>query len=262
MPKVKYDYNEVVFYPAVSESQAVMFTTVSGGGLSRSAFSIPYGYYWAGNNAGNYIENRFFGDICVIYFYGDTGRVTINVNDNTILNDVAVTTFPKCGVYRIFEVPNLNVDYNTVRITVTSPTVNVVGMLVHKYNAPFINLSLTSSYHITNMLNASGTLYSTTSALGANGSATSSFIDLEQASRTYNYILVTIYSDVSGTLNLEFSNDNTNVDAVYTYNYSGGSTPYIQPITRVARYMRVRYVNGSTAQTTFRLYIRALSTGL
>ena len=262
MPKVKYDYNEVVFYPAVSDNQVPMFTTANGGGYPRSAFGIPYGYFWVGFNPGHYIENRFFGDICVIYFYDDTGRVTITVNNNTILDDIAVTAFPKCGVYHIFEVPNLNVDYNTVRITVTSPYVNVVGMLVHKYNAPFIDLSLTSSYHVTNMLNASGILYSTTSTLAANASVTSSFIDLELASRTYNYILVTIYSNASGTLYLEFSNDNNNVDAVYTYNYSGGSTPYIQPIARVARYMRVRYVNGSTAQTTFRLYVRGLSSGL
>jgi hypothetical protein len=245
----------------VNENAGMMFTSSSGGTATRSSFGLPLGFYWAGNTAGNFVENRFFGDICVIYFFGDSGRVTITVNGTDILTDVAITTFNKIGVYRIFDVPNLNVDYNTVRITVTTATVNVVGMLIHKYNAPFIGLTPSSGFNITNMVNSSNALYSTTSPLGANASVQSSFIDLEQATRTINWIIVTVFSNQSGTLHLEFSNDQTNVDSVHTISYTANTTPYIQPIMRVARYLRVRYVNGATAQSTFRLYVRGVSSG-
>jgi hypothetical protein len=257
-----HDIDDAVFYPVVNENQGLMFTNVSGGSITRSSFGFPFGYYWSGGTVGNFVENRFYGDICLVYFFGDTGSVTVTVNGNNILTDVPVTSFNKVGAYRILQVTGLNVDYNIVRITVTATTVNIVGMMVHKLNAPFMNLTSTSSFNVTNTLNSTISIYSTTTPLAANGSVTSSFVDLEQVPRTINWILVTIFSDQSGTLNIEFSNDNSNVDAVQTINYTGNTRPYIQPIARCARYVRVRYVNGSTAQTTFRLYVRGISSSL
>jgi hypothetical protein len=253
-------FNNVIFYPVVNENGNIMFTASSGGLITRSGFSFPLGYNWSGNTVGNFIENRFFGNICVIYFFGDAGSVTITVNGTDILTNVVVSSFAKVGVYRVFRVPNLNADYNTVRITVTATTVNVVGMLVHKFNAPFLDFS-TSGLNITNNLNSASTLYSTTTPLSANASVSSVFIDLEQTSRTFNWIFVTVFANQNGTLYIEFSNDNTNADAVQTISYTANTTPYIQPIMRSGRYLRIRYVNGGTAQTVFRLYVRGVSSG-
>jgi hypothetical protein len=253
-------FNNVIFYPAVNENGNIMFTASSGGSTIRSDFSFPLGYNWSGITIGNFIENRFFGNICVIYFFGDTGRVTITVNGTNILTNVAVSSFIKVGSYRIFEVPNLNVDYNTVRITVNATTVNVVGMLVHKFNAPFLGFS-TSGFNITNNLNSSAPLFSTTTPLSANATVSSTLIDLEQASRTFNWILVTVFANQNGTLHIEFSNDNAHSDAIQTIPYTANTTPYIEPIMRSGRYLKIRYVNGGTAQTVFRLYVRGVSSG-
>jgi len=256
------EINDAIFYPAVNENGTVMFTAVNGGTISRSAFGLPLGYLWVGSGVGSYIENRFFGNICVIYFQGDSGGVTITVNGVNVLTSVAISTLPKVGAYRILRLSDLNVDYNVVRITTTTASVNVVGMLVHKINAPFMTLSPTTSFNVTNMLNLSTSLYLTTVPLGANASVTSPLLDLEQPSRTINWILVTVFSNQSGTLNLEFTNDSANFDAIYTINYTASSTPYIEPIRRVARYLRVRYVNGATAQSVFRLYVRGVSSSM
>jgi hypothetical protein len=252
-------FHDAIFYPAVSENAGLLFSSVSGGVPSRSGFGFPLGFYWTGNTAGNYIENRFFGDICVIYFFGDTGRVTITVNGRNVITDTLVSTFQRVGAYRVVELTNLDVDYNVVRITVTATPVNVLGMLIHRINAPFLNLTSSSGFNITNALNSSFGLFSTTTPLGANGSITSQYFDLEQASRTINWILITVFANQNGTLHIEFSNDQTNADAVMTISYTANSTPYIEPIKRVARFVRVRYVNGTTAQTTFRLFMRGLS---
>jgi len=256
------ELENAVFYPAINENGNVMFTNVTGGLATRSPFAFPFGYYWTGTSVGNFLENRFFGNICVIYFFGDSGGVTITVNGNNIFTGVAVSSFPKVGAFRVLRLSNLSDDYNVVRITVTTTNVNVVGMLIHKFNAPFLSLSPTTNFNSTNMLNAPLNLYSTSTPLGANGSVSSTFIDLETPTRTINWILVSVFSNQSGTLFVEFSNDNTNADSVITINYTANTTPYIEPIRRAGRYVRFRYVNGATAQTVFRLFVRGVSSSM
>jgi hypothetical protein len=256
-----YTTDDFIFYPVGSEIGGALFSSVSGGSFVRSSFGFPFGFYWSGSSIGSFVENRFFGNKCIIYFFGNTGSVTITVNGVNVITDTPVNSFKNIGAFWIFDVPNLNDDYNAVRITVTATTVNVVGMLIKKFNAPFINSLMTSSFHVTNALNSSFGLYSTTTPLGANASVQSSFIDLEQATRIINWIIITVFSDQSGTLHVEFSNDNNNVDSVQTISYTGNTRPYISPIMRVARYVRIRYVNGSTAQSTFRLHVRGVVSG-
>ena len=70
------------------------------------------------------------------------------------------------------------------------------------------------------------------------------------------YVIVDVESDQEGTLFLEFSVDGTNwasPGASNGYHISPGNR-VVRSALKASRYFRVRYVNGSTAQSTFRLY--------
>lgn len=75
----------------------------------------------------------------------------------------------------------------------------------------------------------------------------------ERAPRTG--VIVQTYSDVAGTLYLDFSVDGTNADSTYPINGvpTTASVPTVYPAAVGARYFRVRYINGSSAQSEFRL---------
>lgn len=90
----------------------------------------------------------------------------------------------------------------------------------------------------------------TTTTLGSGGTFTG-----EAELCEYPYIIVQSYSDVAGTMFIDFSIDGTNWDSTYPVNgYScAAGIPEVQPAAVVGRYFRVRYVNGSSAQSEFRL---------
>jgi hypothetical protein len=92
-------------------------------------------------------------------------------------------------------------------------------------------------------------LGSSTTALAANASVTLGPAD----ALSYKYINISVFADQAGTLYIDQSPDNTNWDITQSISVSAGVGQAIsQEIA--ARYVRVRYVNGATAQTTFRLY--------
>lgn len=68
-------------------------------------------------------------------------------------------------------------------------------------------------------------------------------------------VLVQSYSDVAGTLYFDFSTDGTNADSTFPVGgiTTSASVPTVQPAAVGGRYFRVRYVNGASAQSTFRL---------
>ena len=98
----------------------------------------------------------------------------------------------------------------------------------------------------------SGVLASTTTALGANASYTSGSFTVSG----YGRIVGSCYADQAGTLYVEQSSDGTNFDVQSTFSYSAGALLGFS-VEVVAPTARVRYVNGATAQTVFRLYVRA-----
>jgi hypothetical protein len=248
---------DVIFVPVYNENKTSFWTNVSGGSATRSGVS-PSSYYWAGSSVGNYVENRFVGDVCRIYFGGgSTGSVTITVDGSPIVSGLVITTLPRLGVYYVYDISNLTYDAHTLRITVDTTSVHVIGMLVVKENLPFLQYAVIHNANTINYLSSTTVLASTTTALSANATYSTGWKDLE-ADGNINWILITVFSNVAGTLYVEFSNDNNNPDAVQTITYNANSTPYIAPIQRVARYVRVRYTNGSTAQSTFRLYVRGV----
>jgi hypothetical protein len=89
----------------------------------------------------------------------------------------------------------------------------------------------------------------TTTALGANASWTSA-VDSDPAT---GRIVGSVYADQAGTLYIEQSPDNVNWDVVDSFSVSAGNG-FGFSVEKVCPYARVRYVNGATAQTVFRLY--------
>lgn len=93
-------------------------------------------------------------------------------------------------------------------------------------------------------------------ALGANGTWTS---DVKITDRADN-ISGAVFADQAGTIYIEQSGDGTNWDISSSYpvtanNGSGFTENLLLP------YVRLRYVNGGTAQGTFRIFGRFTSAG-
>ncbi len=96
-------------------------------------------------------------------------------------------------------------------------------------------------------------LDSTTTALGASGTYTTA---AAFALAAYRSIIGSAYSDQSGTLLVEQSQDGSNWDAQSTVTVTGGSPSAAFEVRVVAPFGRLSYTNGGTAQTAFRLYAR------
>ena len=94
------------------------------------------------------------------------------------------------------------------------------------------------------------TLNSTSSTLAAGATYTGTF---ELAPRSM--VLAQSFSDQDGTLFFDFSVDGVNADSTFPASgtVASAGTPLVQPAAVSARYFRVRYVNGSSPQTVFRL---------
>lgn len=92
-------------------------------------------------------------------------------------------------------------------------------------------------------------LDNTTVALGIDASYQSSNLNIE----TYKALCGSVYADQAGTLYIEQSFDGTNWDISSSVAISAGVGESFE-ISINAPYGRVRYVNGATAQTVFRLY--------
>jgi len=92
-------------------------------------------------------------------------------------------------------------------------------------------------------------LVSTTTALGANSTYTSS----KQTVAGFSRLVGTVYADQDGTLYVEQSSDGTNYDVTSSFSVTGG-TGLGFSVEIVAPFARIKYTNGANAQTTFRLY--------
>jgi len=90
----------------------------------------------------------------------------------------------------------------------------------------------------------------TVTPLGANASWISNVDDDPATGR----VTGSVYADQAGTLYVEQSPDGTNWDVVDSFSVSAGSG-FGFTVEKVCPYVRVRYVNGTTSQTTFRLYV-------
>ena len=96
-------------------------------------------------------------------------------------------------------------------------------------------------------------LDSSTSPLDASGTYTTASPFLLTG---YKTVVGSAYSDQSGSLLVEQSQDGTNWDVQSTITITGGSPSAGFDVDVVSIYGRLNYTNGATAQTTFRLYAR------
>ena len=92
---------------------------------------------------------------------------------------------------------------------------------------------------------------SSTTALGVSGVFTGTFVEVTN----YSSVTVSVISDVASAINglvFQWSSDGTNVDRTEQSSVLAG-TGRAFALTVRARYFRIKYTNGTTAQTTFRL---------
>lgn len=104
---------------------------------------------------------------------------------------------------------------------------------------------------LTDRFGITSTDNSSTENLGASSTYTGTAENVEN----YGNINTTITSDVDGAIagvQLQFSPDNANWDIIETYTYVAPNTLIINTNVK-AKYFRVVYINGTGAQSTFRL---------
>ena len=83
--------------------------------------------------------------------------------------------------------------------------------------------------------------------------ANETWISVEDSSLETGRICGLVYSDKGGTLYVEQSGDGLSWDVIDTISITGGTGAKFS-YEKVAQHARVRYVNGGTDQTVFRLY--------
>ena len=91
---------------------------------------------------------------------------------------------------------------------------------------------------------------STTTPLGADGVFTGSWVNILDVGT----LGVTVYSDKASAddgLELQFSTDGVNIDSCAFYNIPAANGKYFSNQAE-AQYFRIKYTNGSVAQTEFR----------
>ena len=103
------------------------------------------------------------------------------------------------------------------------------------------------------------TLNSTSATLGVSGE----FLGTAEDVAKYSSIAITIKANVSSAalgLKAEFSTDSTNWDAVEAFTYSDTKSFFCKNVKVKAKYFRLRYTNGTSSQSTFRLQTRFIAT--
>lgn len=143
------------------------------------------------------------------------------------------------------------ITYDSGTITTTFPSAlsggdkTILDGLIISYSNPQVLIS-------TNQFRQISTGNSTTTTLSGNASFTGSFEDVSD----YSSMTCTIYSNVASAtsgLVLQFSTDGTNVD--YTQSYTVPANGDVHVVSAFARYFRVIYTNGSSAQSSMRLQV-------
>jgi len=249
----------------------------SGGTIYATRDSVT-GSYWKAGSTGDWIQFKFWGTFVNVIFWSAMGKAKIYIDDlTTPYAEVDVSALGSYGRHYVWKGPNnLSDDYHTIRIEAVALNLYVCGIMVDGtknawrvfpfYHDLFYNLQqcgyrgiYSDSGIYVQQFPTYRTSVSTTSTLGANASWTSSSVDCLGSNPRVKKIYITCYSDVDGTIYVEFSPNNSNWDAVESISYTGGSTSPINPIEVKGRYARIRYVNGATAQSVFRLYAWFLS---
>ena len=111
------------------------------------------------------------------------------------------------------------------------------------------SLTALGNLRVAIMENELSPLAYTTTPLPASGTYTSASFSVSGFGR----IVGSCFSDQPGTLEIQQSPDNTNWDVTSSFDYAGNTTLGYS-VEVVCPHARLRYANGATAQTVFRLY--------
>lgn len=176
----------------------------------------------------------------------------INYNDRIEFLDAGkiIASFPK-NIYSIL------IDNNDpYHFEVKSGIASIFDFYYNDISSPSTAnpealMSVLQGYFFTSNTNYSGSVDANNSS-SAPLSSSATFTGETTDVSTYTSFVVACFSNVAGTLFVEFSTDGTNWDGSLQFNVSA-SLNEVHRLTVTRRYVRVRYVNGSVAQTTFRL---------
>jgi hypothetical protein len=151
---------------------------------------------------------------------------------------------------------NLHVVVDSMPTTTVTGTVAAtqsgtwnIGTLTSITNPVTVTGSISTSF----VSGAVSTLNSTSTPLGAGASFTGTAEDIT----SYSGVVIGLVADRAGTLNVQWSSDGTNWNPAesiaFTPSTPGTPDDFLYSGTPEAKYFRINYVNGGTAQGTFRL---------
>lgn len=196
-------------------------------------------YTGTGRDASTGANNRF--RVMIMHTAGLTPATLVyeQSTDNTTFRETHRIPIPSDGKYRTFDLP-INLRYVRVKVVngATAQTAFFLATSLVRFDGNFNfdkNLNFT---HSTTALASSATFTGVTLDLGSNHS--------------YNSHKAMVYTDQAGTLYLEQSRDGSTWRITTTQSVTAGTTA-IATDGIINQYVRVRYVNGATLQTTFEL---------
>jgi hypothetical protein len=120
-------------------------------------------------------------------------------------------------------------------------------------NSLAVNIASDQTVPVSEINGVISTANSSTTPLGIAGT----FTGTSEETTQYLGIAVAVGTDRNGTLNIDYSTDNSNWDQTQTYTITvaspGSVSGFFFQFMSEAKYYRLRYVNGGTAQGVFRL---------
>jgi len=234
------------------------------GGAFAVHDELHFRRFWSSATTGDYVELKFRGTILIVLFgikTSDRGIANVYV-DGKLVKKVDLYAPIEYLNHTEFISDQLSPEEHTVRIEVSgerNPSsvgyrIDVQGILVDPkvnlhadiYHESFIrDIGLRMIY----LVEGTECLLETTTPLAAGAEYIGTALDRHL--RTHAWFHAMAFADVDGTIYIDQSLDGTNWDLVSSTSLTGGTGKALS-VRVVARYVRIRYVNGTVAQTVFR----------
>jgi len=239
------------------------YVTISGGTLTTHEH-LHFYRYWYSATTGDYVELKFRGSILIVVFglkASDRGIANVYVDGKLVKKVDLYNPSPFRNRFEFIS-DELDLGEHTVRIEVSgekNPSsagyrIDVQGILVDPKANPHLDIhrdwyAYEPLARLDELVREVSYGLETTTPLGAGASYVGSSHD--RAWRTHAYFHAMAFADVDGTIYIDQSHDNANWDYSESAGLTGGAGAKLSSRV-VSRYVRIRYVNGATAQTVFR----------
>jgi len=238
----------------------------SGGSFIDLGYITAGRYAWSSSSAGDYVELDFWGSVLgIIFAYkaSDRGIAYVYVDGEKVAEIDLYKSAPT--QYEVFELikTDLTDTKHVVRVEVSGLkndasagyTIDVVAFCVDPKRNPSFPYGMWLKFladmrlYMGDMAEQTDQALETTTPLAANAEYVGPALDRKY--RTHAYIHAMAFADVDGTIYIDQSHDGSNWDYSESAALTGGAGAKLSSRI-VARYVRIRYLNGTTAQTTFR----------